>query len=187
MRWTKLAALAAGCFFMLGGMGADRANASTVTFDWTLTGPAASLGGVPLPGSGTITATVGTSGDLVTGITGTIGGSAITGLTSFLGSDNLIFPSGTGPLDTKGLAFTTAAGDTIDIFSFFAEGSTPSGNAYGEDISGTDAGFGVGTFALSPVSTTPLPPTWTMMLAGLTGLAFLLYRKQKQSAAFGIA
>jgi hypothetical protein len=180
-------AVFAACALALVGVSANRANASTVTFDWTLSGPAASLGGVPLPGSGTITATVGTNGDTVTGITGTIGGSTITGLTTADGSDNLIFPSGTAPLDTKGLAFT-AGGETIDIFSFFAEGSPPSGNAFGEIVFGSSSGFGVGTFSLSPaVSATPLPPTWTMMLSGLLGLALVLYRKEKRGTALRVA
>jgi hypothetical protein len=162
MKCMKVAVFAA-CALALVGVSANRANASTVTFDWTLSGPAASLGG------------------------GTIGGSTITGLTTADGSDNLIFPSGTAPLDTKGLAFT-AGGETIDIFSFFAEGSPPSGNAFGEIVFGSSSGFGVGTFSLSPaVSATPLPPTWTMMLSGLLGLALVLYRKEKRGTALRVA
>jgi hypothetical protein len=173
---VKAAALAA-CCFLLAGLAAKPADATTVTFDWTLTGPAASLGGVPLPGSGIITATVGSNGDTVTGITGTAGGSTITGLTSFFVSDNLLFPSGTTPVDTGGIAFTLANGESVNIFSFFAEGLTPSGNAFGEFTSAS--GFGVGTFALSPASATPLPPTRTMMLVGLAGVIFFLYRRQR--------
>jgi hypothetical protein len=48
------------------------AGAATVTYDWTLTAPAASLGGFYFTGSGTITATTGTGGDTVTAITGTV-------------------------------------------------------------------------------------------------------------------
>lgn len=80
------------------------AHAATVTFDWTLTGPAASLGGFPFTGSGTITAAVAaTGGDALTAITGTIGSSAITGLATFDGADNLLFPNtaSTSLLDTK--------------------------------------------------------------------------------------
>ena len=87
------------------------ADATTVMFDWTLTGPAPGLGGVPFPGSGTITATEATGGawDLDT-ITGEVGGSAITGKTTFFGSDNLVFPDCTTFVDTSGIAFTTATG-----------------------------------------------------------------------------
>jgi hypothetical protein len=158
------------------------ASAATLTFDWTLTGPSASLGGVPFPGSGTITATTSAGGDLVTAITGTVGGSTITGLTTFNGSDNLVFPIGTTFLDTKGIAFTTAAGQNIDIFSFFAQGTPPSGNAYGELATN---GFGVGTFTLTQ---TPLPSTWTMMLLGIAGIGGMFYsRRGRNSAAFAAA
>jgi hypothetical protein len=164
------------------------ARASTVTYDWTLSGPAASLGGVPAPGSGTITATVSNTGsETLTAITGTIGGSAITGLTSFFGSDNLVYPSGTTPIDTSGIAFTDAAGQSINIFSFYAEGSVVQpGNNFGEYISG-GGGFGVGTFSLAPVAATPLPPTWTMMILGLFGFGFIAFRGTKKHATGFVA
>ena len=48
-------------------------DAATVTFNWTLTGPAPNLGGVPFPGSGTITGTTLAGGDVMaTSITGTV-------------------------------------------------------------------------------------------------------------------
>jgi hypothetical protein len=160
------------------------ANAATVTFDWTLTGPSSSLGGVPFPGSGTIDATVSTTGgDQVTGITGTIDGSTITGLTVFDGSDNLVFPNGTAPLDTKGIAFTTAAGQTIDILSEFAEGTPPTGNAY-EEIASNPGGFGVGTFTLTP---TPLPAALPLFAGGLGLMGWLGRRRKHKSAALAAA
>jgi hypothetical protein len=183
MRFLDAAALVT-CGILSLAATAMPARASSVTYDWSLTGPAASLGGVPPPGSGTITATVSASGgDAVTAITGTIGGNSITGLTSFDGSDNLLFPGGTAPLDTKGVAFATASGLTVDIFSFFAEGSPPSGNAFGELASGSGRGFGVGTFSLSPVAGTPLPASWTLMIAGLFGFGFIAFRGAKKCAA----
>jgi hypothetical protein len=98
------------------------AGAATVTFDWTLTGPSASIGGIPFPGSGTITATTSSQGDMVTAITSTVGGSAIIRLTMFDGSDKLLFPSakGTSLPDGKGISFDTAGGQDINIFGFFA-------------------------------------------------------------------
>ena len=179
MRFLNAAALATGGILSLMAAVAP-ARASTVTYDWSLTGPAASLGGVPAPGDGTITATVSnTGGEMLTAITGTIGGSTITGLTSFSGSDNLLFPSGTTPVDTNGIAFTDAAGQSINIFSFFAEGSTPSGNAFGEIVSG--GGFGVGTFSLTPVAATPLPTSWTFMGLGLLAFGFIAFRGTKRN------
>jgi hypothetical protein len=172
------AAAVATCCLLLIGFAAKPAAATTVTFDWSLTGPAASLGGVPVPASGTLTANVGTHGDQVMSITGTADGSTITGLTSFGAADNLLFPNsnGTSLLDGLGLSFVTASGLDVNIFGFYPIGTPVSGNAYGE-IAGP-GGFGVGTFA---ISATPLPPTWTMMLAGLAVAGFLVYRRQRQT------
>jgi hypothetical protein len=158
------------------------AYADTFVYNWTLTGPDASLGGVPQPGSGTLTATTGTTGDTVIDITGTLGGSAITGLTSFFGSDNVVFPEGTSFLSTKGLAFTTASGESVNIFAFNGQGTPPSGNAYGEEISG--GSFGVGTFNLTPV---PLPASWTMLLIGAGALGAFAFRRGKGDSSRDVA
>jgi hypothetical protein len=174
------AAVLATCCLLLIGFAGKPADATTVTFDWSLTGPAASLGGVPFPGSGTLTATVGTNGDQVMGITGTMDGSTIMGPTSFAGATNLLFPNsnGTSLLNSSGISFETASGLNVNIFGFFQPGTPTSGNAYGQL---TSAGFGVGTFA---VSQTPLPPTWTMLLVGIAGAGFFVYRRQRQSDGF---
>jgi hypothetical protein len=144
------------------------ASASTLTFDWTLTGPAASLGGLPAPGSGTLVVTTGTTSDTITSITGTLGTFTITGLLApgtLEGNDNLLYPSGTAPLDTNGFAVSTSGGN-ISILSQFPEGTPPSGNAY-EEIGA--AGFGVGTFAIT-AAPVPLPASVWMLVLGLGGL-----------------
>jgi hypothetical protein len=129
-------------------------SAATVTFDWALTSNATPMnGGFPLLGSGTISATTSATGiDPVTAITGTVGGSPITGLTTFQNASNLLYLSGFALLDLNGLSFENAAGQNINIFSFFSQGTPPTGNAYGERVlnaNGSTA-FGVGTFALVP-------------------------------------
>jgi hypothetical protein len=35
-------------------------------------------------------------------------------------------------LDTKGISFITAAEQSVGVFNFFAQGTPPTGNAYGE-------------------------------------------------------
>jgi hypothetical protein len=144
------------------------ASASTLTFDWTLTGPAASLGGVAEPGSGTLSVTTGSTSDTITAVTGTLGSFTITGLLpngTLFGNDNLLYPNGTAPLDTNGFAVSTTGGN-IAIWSDFAEGTPPTGNAYGEDGVG---GYGQGTFAITPAPV-PLPSSVWMLLLGLGGL-----------------
>jgi hypothetical protein len=37
------------------------------------------------------------------------------------------------------------------------------------------------------VSTTPLPPTWTMMLIGLAGIGFVAYRRKSKQALMAAA
>jgi hypothetical protein len=159
-------------------------RAETLIFDWTLSVPGnVTSGGFPFLGSGTITVTAATTGgDPVTAITGMIGSSAITGLSTFDGADDLLFPNsaGTSLLDHKGFSFTVGA-QSINILSQFSPGQTTTGNAY-EEIASNPGGFGVGSFTLTPVAAVPEPSTWAMMILGFAGVAFMAYRR-KQSGA----
>lgn len=148
------------------------------SFNWSLTGPAASLGGFPETGSGTLTATE-TSGQwVIDSISGTLGGSAITGLVSFRGGDNLLFPAST-LLDPSGLSFATASGVEANIYSFYTPGSTDitPGNNYGEILGGAGSGFGVGTFNLTAVAPTPEPSSLLLLGTGVVG-AFSVVRRR---------
>ena len=108
--------------------------ASAKVFDWSLTGPAPDLGGVSFPGSGSITAspTASTGVFDIDTITGVIDGSEITGTSAFRGADNEVFTNGFAFVSTVGISFETAAGQSVNIFSFFGQGTPPTGNAYGE-------------------------------------------------------
>jgi hypothetical protein len=143
------------------------------TFNWSLTAPAANLGGFTETGSGMLTADLTGGQWVISSIMGTVGGSMITGLTA--GGDNLLFP-GSSLLDGNGLSFGTANGNDINVFSFFAPGSviTP-GNNFGEFVNG---GFtGVGTFSVSENAPVPEPSTLIMLGTGLLSAAGAMRRK----------
>jgi hypothetical protein len=147
--------------------------AAAKVFDWSITGPAPALGGVPFPGGGTITATLTSSPGVwdIDTITGTVNGSDITGTSTFRGADNELFTNGFAFVSTVGISFETAAGQSVNIFSFFGQGTPPTGNAYGEFAS--PGGFGVGHFTLTAV---PEASTWAMMAIGFAGLGIAGHR-----------
>ena len=151
--------------------------ASAKVFDWSLTGPAPNLGGVPFPGSGTIDAspTASTGVWAIDAVTGIVNGSEITGT----GADNLLFTNGVAFVSTVGISFETAAGQIINIFSFDGQSTPPTGNAYGELTSNPSA-FGVGHFTLTPVREAS---TWALMLIGFAGLGIAGYRASQKRAA----
>src|SRR6476646_8880705 len=64
------------------------------------------------------------------------------------------------PLDTNGLAVTLADGSKVNIFSFFAEGSPPSGNAFGDP-------FLRERLFLSGLEIFPALRRWAFLLCGL--------------------
>jgi hypothetical protein len=164
-------------------LGAALEPAQAKVFDWSLTGPAVHLGGVPLPGSGTITASPTDSAGVwsIDTITGVVNGSPISGPTTFEGADNLLFTNGFAFVSTVGISFATAAGQSVNIFSFFGQGTPPTGNAYGERVTNNPTTFGVGTFTLTAV---PESSTWALMLIGFAGLSVVGYRvSQKRDAA----
>jgi hypothetical protein len=171
--WLMAAALTAAGMLPLATVAAN-----AETFDFTLTGPAADLGGFtdPIP-SGTITASL-VNGNLVATSISFDGSTFAT--TNFEGADDRLFPNTTGHavIDTTGISFEVAPNDDVNIFSFNApNGEVVTGNGYGE--LGSDVAFGVGTFTLT--AAVPEPSTWAMMLLGFCGLGFLAFRRKNNA------
>jgi hypothetical protein len=153
---------------------AGPASANTYTLDFTdSNGDTADL---------TLT-TAGAYG-VVTSISGTFDGAAVTEATTW-GPDQKIY--GTGPLvDWAGLGFQTSA-TPYDLYWTNPARSAPGelGVCYVSTCDTTTGFWAVTSFTLTdpPPPTTPLPSTWMMLFAGLAGLGFVAYRGTKQSSA----
>jgi hypothetical protein len=89
------------------------------------------------------------------------------------------------PLDTYGLLFfVSGLGNT----GFNLSGSENGGDADQGAVQGSNNFHSdVGNSTFTFVTATPLPPTWLMMLSGLVGLGFFVYRGTKEGPAAIIA
>jgi hypothetical protein len=138
----------------------------------------------------------------ITGVTGTVLGDAVTILgavadppnynTSPDGEwyyDNVLYPTFNSPygtvFDNPGLLLLNTVTNTdVNIFSAgngapYILGQSPGQhqeNLY-ESLTATNGSL----------ATTPLPSTWTMLIAGFVSLGFFAYRGTKKNAAFGTA
>jgi hypothetical protein len=167
-------------------------SAATVTYDWTLSSTSTpAQGGFTYTGSGTLVATVGSTDDTITSLTGTLDGQSVTlaptgtayGSPSVSSevSNNLLYPSGgnsTSLIEGHGFAVLNASNALLfGRSSFFPGGAPISGNGYDEIPPPNGSSVGVGQFTITPV---PLPASVWMMIAGLGGLGFLVRRMSKQ-------
>jgi hypothetical protein len=166
------------------------ARANTV-YDWTISG-----GSGGLSGSGTITLssmptmTLSGTGYAVTAIGGTLGSddfttSTVTGPWVTGQVDNIVYyPTALADghiLDDFGLGIVLGNGYDLTI-------GAANGNAglYNANCCGSNNpiySYPLVSFDLGPVSATPLPPAWTMLIAGFIGLGFFAYRGSKKNAA----
>jgi probable HAF family extracellular repeat protein len=112
--------------------------------------------------------------------------------TSFLysnGSYTPIAPPGSDITDVDGIndlgqivgSFDTSGSNIVQDF-LYDNGTYTNIDLPGPPNGINDAGQIIGTYP-----TTPLPPTWTMMLAGLAGIGLLSYRRKKMGAVFALA
>jgi hypothetical protein len=171
------------------------AQASTV-YDWTLSGD-------NLSGSGTITlgstaSGIDDEGFLATAMTGTFADADmntstttspanVTGPAIIEGSDNLVYPSLPMPLGGHVLDDFELGFDLSNGFQVLVGPQNSNPGLYNVTVGGpnlpsfsyTDKTI---TFDLN-VAATPLPPTWTMLIAGLAALGFLADRRSRRQLA----
>jgi PEP-CTERM motif len=159
------------------------AQADTV-YDWTLTGTAFGSGTITLgaAAAGQAGANGGFVADAMTGeisASGYFSASDISGLTTYYGDDNIVYPNNTTVVDDFGLSVLLDNGISVSI---------DPGGPYNVQISSPNQTLQGETFDLTLVSNTPLPATWIMMLAGLALLGFVSFRRRtKAPGAFTAA
>jgi hypothetical protein len=156
-------------------------TAKADSFDWTYQGTML-LSGVLSSGSGDLNTTDG----VITGLSGTFNGLAITALlapgTSF-GNDNLIqIPPAPLYVTPNGFSFLDSAGDQINIYAALGTQCNYPGpvcvpfNLYAS-IS-DDGNSDLGNFTLAPVMAAPEPATTTMLLPAIPFFGLFLRRKR---------
>jgi PEP-CTERM motif len=168
-------AIALGC-----GVAAP-ASATVYTFSFTETTDL--FGPDILNGSGTFTTSGpalqigGQTAFAITGITGTVNGSAINPAAGTIGD---YYTTGPFFLDGSGVNFSTSAGLTGNFF-LQSNNSLYRVNALGPfadgDVSASSA----------QVAAVPEPSTWAMMILGFLGVGFLAYRRKQSGPSLRLA
>jgi hypothetical protein len=186
MYFPRAAALAAGALLSVVATTSPSSAAVQETFNFTLAGVAADGFDAGFSGSGSFTAELKNGTWTVDSITGFLSGvfngvhlsGNITGLTdSFLGPDQLIFPSSSSLVDDHGISFLLDDGQAVAIFTDATQTSH-----YLVESTNT-----LGTADLALTAAVPEPSTWAMMLLGFCGLGFLAYRRRNQTATVNVA
>jgi hypothetical protein len=96
--------------------------------------------------------------------------------------DNVLFPTSSPHLDNAGVLFTTASGNTWNIYSLLPFNNSSTDYALFSYVSANGTRLLDplnGTFFLSYVSNVPEPSTWAMMLGGLGLIGFMSYRRRE--------
>ena len=149
------------------------------TFDTTSTlfgGPPQTVRGV-FTTSDTATQVGGQTAYAITGISGTINGTAISGLFAAPGGQTYNYFT-TGPTFLDGSGVTFNAGAATNIQFFHQDGVA--NDQYRLNGNGTISSFGPATSSLvATTSAVPEPAAWLMMIVGFGAIGFSMRRKNK--------
>jgi hypothetical protein len=170
---------------------ASSAKAATYEFNFLSNNLTYDVGGFLTTSNGLNTV----GGYDISSITGAVfgtGGGLITSLVSnpnqplpynngFAIYDNVLFPTSSPHLDNAGVLFTTANGNTWNIYSLIPFNSSTDYALFSYvSANGTRLLNPLsGTFILSQVAVVPEPSTWAMMLGGLGLIGFMSYRRRE--------
>ena len=171
---TVLAGAAAMSLSLAIGAG----HASAETFDFSFLSAGGDVGAGSL-----VTSSYGAQ-QTVTGVTGTIDGSAITGLSNYASADEQLFLKAASYFSVSGISFSSAANISYNLTDF-PDGANRITN------SGVDPnGFGTPTpSALTSltISAVPEPGVWAMMLMGVALMgASLRFTRKRGLAALAV-
>jgi hypothetical protein len=158
------------------------APASAAAFDFTFDTTSTAFGGPDQTIRGTFTTLdtpvdrFGFDGLAITGISGTINGTAISGLYDSAGPYYYL-TSGPTFLDGSGVRFNAGAAQNI---AFFHQDGVAS-DTYRVNGNGTISAFGPATSSSATlVTAAPEPGTWAMMLVGFGGTGFAIRRRKNK-------
>ena len=153
------------------------APASATTWDWEVTSAGA------YDGSGTIsgTASCGAGCFVIGGATGEIAGDTISGISTFAGADNYLFPGAAVPfqIDNSGISFAVSGSSLGTAVNIFSEAGFNIDKLNPEN--GTGEAFG--TFSIVGVAATPLPAAFPLFAGGLATVGLLGRHKNRKPAA----
>lgn len=156
--------------------------ASAASFDFTFDTTSTLFGGPNQTIRGTFTTLdtpvdrFGFTGLQITGISGTINGTAISGLFNIPNNPYYYITSGPTFLDGSGVRFNAGAASNI---AFFHQDGVAN-DVYRVNGNGTISAFGPATSSPSAAAgAVPETATWTMMLVGFGGMGFAMRRRSK--------
>jgi len=197
---SKLVTSVALAAAVVAGAGVGQANATTYEFSFSYSG---TFGGGSVSGSGDLFGTsLGGGNYLLTGGSGTSteagnltlepAGTWINTLSPSVDliSDNILSAPGNPPvpanpaLDGDGIVFL---GSTLPLTSQYINiwGNGTNNYTYFNNYNGPFPAVNgtLASFTVSYIGVTPLPSTWTMLIAGFVGLGFFAYRGSKKNVA----